>query len=1201
MRSNDDDRSRRYPSDARAQTGSRTGGGREGSGGREIGSSSGAGAGGGNGFRRQSDRDRDREYDRDYRDRGDRDRDRDRGGGSGSGGESRERCFGIVMTAKETFGFILPYLGEEHIFFSFRDGPADPPEIGEEVEYHVRQGPKGPAAVNVRRLDSAKIKLAPPPTPLPSETTEKGVKRYRGVISWDADPYKNTPGVLTLSNPQNTQVPTTISFLSNDVTKTANIRRVNKGDEVEFDLYVIPGTQYARAKDLVMFRSKRDRQIAEQIQLFTKAGVLPEHGVIDSIKSDYGFIKSCDRPDQLFFRLDDIMDETTRPNENDEVAFYVISEHTRGKMSDRAVHISFLPHGTVFFEKLITNDVLAYVSSEPKVSTSSRQEEQPGMLRLVTPIEYDQDVLVGGSSKGIIKTITEVELWGRCMPDFLASTLRIGDILKIDVSLYRPEKLIFGRNIRVEKYRSLGRMFGVVSEVKEGRGYGFIKCLYGGVDTYFKTNEVLRSNQENAPALTSGNQFMDERSVKISQPVSYECSVDEVSGGEYKLRSVRVVAENTNFERKSLFIANVKGTVVKEPKKDFPGVLTLIEGQTRDERSVSLPTHQEELRYGYEDIHKGIEEIASNPDLKEVTLEYVLPRQRFAIHELIRSYFTGIAHQTIVDTKMAAASAYIGKGQKIRLWKISDPVDFARWNEEDNLRNGHGAKSNTEGDLEDNDVDVEGEEVNQKPSKSVSNRIYFLKIDLSDSNDTSFGSVRAGAIVDFDLCVDKLNCSKVASNVRVSDELVSDGLWPQLGIIEYVRPSEGNSSSSTSGYIRSIPSDEKLPWITLAPLSIGTQVCFELRNRGGIRYANLVTPLTANPASLSGRILCSPCSETLLSGTCVGMVVSETVNGEDGVLSVYPFDFFDCPELFKKFVDLPEAIMKVVEKRREIKVGHSDEPIWEKHRPDEIEESKSSSLVIEPKKVPPANGVPVYYPSISPYLIPLSGEFDPSICSPGKIINFQSVVNWSVKRGPISILNPQPSSRTICDLVPPSSVDSLTPVTPLTALLSKSLRQVGTIVRLTINVGNGIELAEVNSRDGVLFYCESKELRRCAGSTIHVGDEIEFMPAIISLDRQSTFPLSLPSEIRIAVQPSLLRSISTLQKKKTPVTSLNTKTSDGPKPTFKSPITMAAGPPTDLDRGFPAGWRGEQFKQALPSPIPWLSSLLSHLLEEGVC
>jgi hypothetical protein len=208
------------------------------------------------------------------------------------------------------------------------------------------------------------------------------------------------------------------------------------------------------------------------------------------------------------------------------VAFYVISEVNRGKMSDRAVHISFLPHGTVVFEKILRQDIFAFVSAEPK---TSRGQEEPGMLRLLSPLEYNEDVLRGGAgAEGSVKTISHVELWGRCMPDGLASSFRVGDLLKIDAVFYRPEKLIFARNIRIEKFRSLGRLSGSVCEMKDGRGYGFIKCHFGGSDTYFKTTEVLKGAGGGGGG-SSSQLLMDERSIKIGQAMSYECSVEEVS------------------------------------------------------------------------------------------------------------------------------------------------------------------------------------------------------------------------------------------------------------------------------------------------------------------------------------------------------------------------------------------------------------------------------------------------------------------------------------------------------------------------------------------------------------------------------------------------------------------------------------------------------------------------------------------------
>lgn len=183
--------------------------------------------------------------------------------------------------------------------------------MGTEVEYSVRPGQKGPAAYNVREIDESKVKVAQPPTPAHNDDQAAQSLRHRGLVSWEIDPYKNTPGIITLLTTQ-PHLPTNISFVATDILKN---RRISKGDEVEFDLHYLPGTQYAHARDISIFRTKRARQVAEQIEMFAKAGVLQEQGVIDAIKGDYGFIKSCDRADQLFFRLDDIVDETIRPNE----------------------------------------------------------------------------------------------------------------------------------------------------------------------------------------------------------------------------------------------------------------------------------------------------------------------------------------------------------------------------------------------------------------------------------------------------------------------------------------------------------------------------------------------------------------------------------------------------------------------------------------------------------------------------------------------------------------------------------------------------------------------------------------------------------------------------------------------------------------------------------------------------------------------
>jgi hypothetical protein len=177
----------------------------------------------------------------------------------------------------------------------------------DEVEFVVRNGQRGLAATNVRIVDNSKV--------------QKMEERQRGIVTWESDPYKTTPGTIALEGGETEGAsslkrtgPNCASFLHADVDKGS--RRVMKGDEVEFDLYTIPSGGYSRARNVAVLRTKRDRQVSDQIKMFAEAGVAMEQGVIDSIKGrEFGFIKGCDRADHLFFRLDDLVDQETLCNE----------------------------------------------------------------------------------------------------------------------------------------------------------------------------------------------------------------------------------------------------------------------------------------------------------------------------------------------------------------------------------------------------------------------------------------------------------------------------------------------------------------------------------------------------------------------------------------------------------------------------------------------------------------------------------------------------------------------------------------------------------------------------------------------------------------------------------------------------------------------------------------------------------------------
>jgi hypothetical protein len=53
-----------------------------------------------------------------------------------------------------------------------------------------------------------------------------------------------------------------------------------------------------------------------QIQMMLVAGAVREQGVVEAIRGgEYGFIKPADRPNQIYFRLDDFVDREMRVSE----------------------------------------------------------------------------------------------------------------------------------------------------------------------------------------------------------------------------------------------------------------------------------------------------------------------------------------------------------------------------------------------------------------------------------------------------------------------------------------------------------------------------------------------------------------------------------------------------------------------------------------------------------------------------------------------------------------------------------------------------------------------------------------------------------------------------------------------------------------------------------------------------------------------
>lgn len=156
----------------------------------------------------------------------------------------------------------------------------------------------------------------------------------RGIIQKECDQYRNLPGTIQVlvddaqqkeveTGPNHQPTPQHAIYFSKDVLESKSEGVTGKkgvaaaiGDEVQLDLLTIPGTSYCRAASITVLLSKKERLLLKQVKQFVDAGIEKEQGSIESIKNDYGFIKSADRPESLFFRLEDVVDPEGRiPNE----------------------------------------------------------------------------------------------------------------------------------------------------------------------------------------------------------------------------------------------------------------------------------------------------------------------------------------------------------------------------------------------------------------------------------------------------------------------------------------------------------------------------------------------------------------------------------------------------------------------------------------------------------------------------------------------------------------------------------------------------------------------------------------------------------------------------------------------------------------------------------------------------------------------
>lgn len=722
--------------------------------------------------------------------------------------------------------------------------------------------------------------------------------------------------------------------------------------------------------------------------------------------------------------------------QTDEVEFFVVEESGRrgSKSSDRAVHILFLPFGTVTFEKTLAGGASATVIVEPRV----HPHEEPGLLLLTG----GQSVLHGA------KSVQEVELWSRCSPEGLIP--RVGDTLQCDVTLYRPEKLIFARSIKVLSFRKLGRQFGAICDLPQRGGFGFIRCADAETDVYFRSTEVVGA----------GGGFLAEDCLKVDMLVSFEIIADEVSSNRSsstgpKLRAIRVKQELVQRPSKVLLCpVPVRGVVVSECKKDVHGVIEV----SAVDRHL-LPPVEDDVFACYQDIVESIDEFKNCEHWKEVIIEHWPNQLKKVLLNLIRSKYPGIGYEflNVLNLGGLGSTSLAGskkQGDAVKVWKMGGDA-YKVW---------------ADSIVESPPSHPEGE----TPQGNRSGDGYSILYTKKNSQELLTDSLKVGTELSLEVLLDQSKCIRVASNLSMPDYPVDDGDG---------RGGVGCCGVMDGKYIRCIPTDERLNWVysgggkksidgesNPANLKPNQLVKFDIRVRGGIRIATKVEAIDELALeSLPNGHFCK--NSIVLDGVCLGVVVPGNL--------IVPVDLSQCPLLQNKIVDLASAAAKAKVARTTKKssskstASKADENSWKKISNKEEEEHTSSSsspavaqadvsgsvnvesasLVSDAKEDAETLSAPdikvVHYPALPPPSLPLDlpegVTFDGDV---GKVVAFSAVVSFALQRHPVKA-------------VVSEALISKAKSHAASALLAQNCRIRGTISSLKVNTAPGIDRKSV--------------------------------------------------------------------------------------------------------------------------------------------
>lgn len=303
------------------------------------------------------------------------------------------------------------------------------------------------------------------------------------------------------------------------------------GDEVRFRVAIHRKTGRKRAVDLVITcsaKAKLEKEIDAKLASMTR-----EQGVVDSLKSGGGFIRCCDRPEDVYFAMHELRaddeevtavsspDDKDSPRRNsrssknritvregDEVSFFVYEDHDDDNASGRsrprlmALRVQKLPSGTVSFEDVLRANIEGVITKAPKEPRNA-----PEVMGVITPdipstvqaqgdeVEATAAPPTSSNSKKKSKGPKPGTLvFRRSDTQEMSYAPLAGDRVLLDEVFDKRTRKMKAVNVRVLQLNPKNRTQGVISSVKEE--FGFIKLVDRTADAFFRFSDVMSSHRD---------------------------------------------------------------------------------------------------------------------------------------------------------------------------------------------------------------------------------------------------------------------------------------------------------------------------------------------------------------------------------------------------------------------------------------------------------------------------------------------------------------------------------------------------------------------------------------------------------------------------------------------------------------------------------------------------------------------------------